>query len=247
MSLSETEAADILAALGVGPAILVDDERLALGRDGYVVLKAVLDAATVAAMRSAVDELLEIARRDPTKKHGGTLHLDDILDSGATFDPAWSSPRVLAAVAHVLGADFHVFAAGFRGPRPGYGAQPLHADDVPIGAGDPFRVATVIVPLVGFTERNGATRVVPGSHRDPVRDPSTEAGPAHSRERVVVARAGDAIVFNGHLWHSGTKNASDERRDALQIVFRRRGGRGSGLNVSNATLDRLGTAGLLLI
>jgi ectoine hydroxylase-related dioxygenase (phytanoyl-CoA dioxygenase family) len=88
---------------------------------------------------------------------------------------------------------------------------------------------------------------VPGSHRDPLRDASTEAGVPHPRKRVVTARAGDAIVLNGHLWHSGTKNESDTRRDALQIVFRRRGGRGSGLAVSNATLDRLGTAGLLLI
>ena len=141
----------------------------------------------------------------------------------------------------------HVSAAGYRGPQPGYGAQALHADDVPIGAGDLYRVATAIVPLVDFTERNGATRVVPGSHRDPVRDASPEAGPPHARERLVTARAGSAIVFNGHLWHSGTRNTSDARRDALQLVFRRRGGRGSGLTVSNATLDRLGTAGLLLI
>jgi hypothetical protein len=35
--------------------------------------------------------------------------------------------------------------------------------------------------------------------------------------------------------------------DALQIVYRVRGGRGSGPSVSNATLGRLGTAGLLLI
>ena len=247
MSSAETEANDILATLGVEDGTLADDERAALDRDGYVVLDGVLDDGSVAEMRSAIDQLLETARRDPTKKHGGTLHLDDILDAGAMFDRAWSSPRVLAAVAHVLGADFHVFAAGFRGPQPGYGAQALHADDVPIGASDPFRVATVIVPLVDFTERNGATRVVPGSHRDAVRGASTEPGRPHTRERIVTARAGAAIVFNGHLWHSGTKNMSDMRRDALQIVFRRRGGRGAGLSVSNATLDRLGTAGLLLL
>ncbi|MDQ6942982.1 MAG: phytanoyl-CoA dioxygenase family protein [Candidatus Eremiobacteraeota bacterium] len=245
MSVSQTEAEEILAALGVGPATLADGERTALDRDGYVVLAGIVDAASVAAMRSSVDELLDAARCDPTKKHGGTLHLDGVIDAGPAFDPAWCSPRVLAAVAHVLGADFQLFGAGYRGPRPGYGAQALHADDVPVAASDPFRVATAIVPLVDFTEGNGATRVVPSSHRDPVRDASTEPGRPHPRERIVTARAGDAIVFNGHLWHSGTKNTSDARRDALQIVFRRRGGRGSGMSVSNATLDRLGTAGLM--
>lgn len=247
MSVSENEAEEILAALGVRPGTLAADERDALDRDGYVVLNGVLDTVSVAAMRSSIEESLEIARRDLTKKHGGTLHLDDIVDAGAAFDPAWSSPRLLAAVAHVLGADFRLSAAGFRGPRPGYGAQALHADDVPIGAADPYRVATAIVPLVDFTARNGATRVVPGSHRDPLRDASTEPGVPHPRERVITARAGDAIVFNGHLWHSGTKNESDARRDALQIAYRRRGGSGTVLTVSNATLDRLGTAGLLLI
>ena len=206
MSISETKASDVLAALD---------------RDGYVVLERVVDDANVAAMRSAVDVLLEIDRRDLTKKHGGTLHLD-VIGAGDVFAPAWSSPRVLAAVAHVLGPDFQVSAAGFRGPRSGYGAQALHADDVATGAGDPYRVATAIVPLVDFTERNGATRVVPGSHREPLRDASTEPGRPHPRERVVTARAGDAIVFNGHLWHSGTRNSADERRDALQISFRRR-------------------------
>ena len=123
MSISETKANDVLAALD---------------RDGYVVLERVVADANVAAVRSAVDELLEIDRRDLTKKHGGTLHLD-VIDAGAVFDQAWSSPRVLTAVAHVLGANAAVFAAGFRGPRPGYGAQALHADDVPICAGEPYR------------------------------------------------------------------------------------------------------------
>ena len=247
MSVSETEAKEILAALGVVPEMLADHERTALDGDGYVVLPDVLDQASIAAMRSAIDELLDIARRDLTKKHGGTLHLDELLETCATFDRAWSSPRVLAAVAHVLGADFQLSAAGYRGPQPGYGAQALHADDVPIGPGDPYRVATAIVALVDFTAENGATRVVPGSHREPVRDASPETGRPHPRERIVTARAGSAVAFNGHLWHSGTRNASDARRDALQIVFRRRARRVGGLSVSNATLDRLGTAGLLLL
>jgi len=247
VSVSETEANEILAALGVGPDTLAGDERAALDRDGYVVLAGIVDAPAVAAMRAALEEMLKAARRDPTRKHGSTLHLDDILDSGAAFDPAWTAPRLLAAVAHVLGANVQLSAAGFRGPRPGYGAQALHADDVPIAADDPYRVATAIVPLVEFTPRNGATRVVPGSHRDPLRDASTEPGRPHPRERVVTAPAGAAVVLNGHLWHSGTKNESGERRDALQIVFRRRGGRGHGLSVSNAAFGRLGTAGLLLL
>ncbi|MEA2665708.1 MAG: hypothetical protein QOI11_2652 [Candidatus Eremiobacteraeota bacterium] len=247
MSVVRSEAEAILERLGVGPAALRDDERAALDSAGYVVLDGVLDDAAVAAMRAAVDELLAAARRDPTRKHGGTLHLDDVLDAGPAFDPAWTSPRLLAAVAHVLGPDFRLSALGYRGPRPGYGAQALHTDDVPLGAGDPYRVATAIVPLVDFTARNGPTRVVPGSHREPLHDAPTEPDRPYPRERLVTARAGSAIAFNGHLWHSATRNISDERRDSLQIVFRRRGGSAPGPNVTNATLDRLGAAAFLLL
>lgn len=250
MTAPDREAGAILAALGVRPATLDAGERTALDRDGFVVLEGLCDDAHVAAMRAAVDELLAAARRDPTRKHGGTLHLDNLLDGSAAFNVVWTAPRLLAAVAHVLGPDFRATAVTYRGPQPGYGAQALHADDVPLAAGDDaYAVATAIVPLVDFTAHNGATRVVPGSHREPLRDAPTGPDRPHPRERLVTARAGSAIVFNGHLWHAGTRNASDTRRDALQIVFRRRGGRSAamGTSVSNATFDRLGPAALLLV
>jgi ectoine hydroxylase-related dioxygenase (phytanoyl-CoA dioxygenase family) len=79
---------------------------------------------------------------------------------------------------------------------------------------------TAIVPLVDFTAGNGATRIVPGSHREPLRDASRAPDRPHPRERLIGAPAGAAIVINGHVWHSGTKNRSDRRRDALQITFR---------------------------
>jgi ectoine hydroxylase-related dioxygenase (phytanoyl-CoA dioxygenase family) len=190
-----------------------------LDRDGFVVLERLIDAAQIAAMLARIDELLERARGDLTKKHGGTLHLDG-LDGEAAFGPALRSPRLRDAVAQILGPEFSISAATYRGPKPGHGAQALHTDDVPIAAGEAFRVATAIVALVDFTERNGATRVVPASHREPMRDTSPEPGRAHPRERPVTMRAGDALVINGHLWHSGTCNRSEHRRDALQITFR---------------------------
>jgi len=195
----------------------------ALDADGVTVLNGVLTTADVVDLRAAAESLLEAARRDPTRKHGGTQHLDNLQDAGPPFDRVLASPPLLTAVNHVLGADWSLNAYGFRGPRPGSGAQALHTDDVALSPGDPFRVVTAIVALVDFTARNGATRVIPGSHREPPpRYLSPQPGVPHPRERIVTAAAGAAIVFNGHIYHSGTPNASDHRRDALQIVFRRR-------------------------
>jgi ectoine hydroxylase-related dioxygenase (phytanoyl-CoA dioxygenase family) len=249
MSVSLDEAAEILAGLGVTEQCLTDDERAQLDREGFVVLDGIVGAASVGAMRAVIDTLLEQARRDVTKRTGGTLHLDNLLDSGPAFDAVWTSPRLLAAIAHVLGPAFRADAVTYRGPQPGYGAQALHTDDVALGADNAYTTATAIVALVDFTPANGATRIVPGSHREPLRDAPTDTERAHPRQRTICMSAGAALVFNGHLWHSGQRNTSDARRDALQIVFRRRAARAAyaGPNVSNATVDRLGTAALLLL
>jgi Phytanoyl-CoA dioxygenase (PhyH) len=242
------ESQQILSQLGVGSDTLTDTERSSLDGDGYVVLDAVADESAVRAMRSAIDLLLEEARRDPSRRYGGTLHLESLIDSGPAFDCAWASPRVLAAIAHILGGAFRADAITFRGPQAGYGAQALHTDDLPVGDDGLYRTATAIVALTDFTESNGATRVVAGSHRLPLRDAPKDPDTPYPAARPITARAGDAIVFNGHLWHSGTRNHSQQRRDALQIIFRRRTSRAyGGPSATNATFDRLGPAALLLV
>jgi hypothetical protein len=191
-----------------------------LQRDGFVVLQAIVDPPAVVAMLTAAADLLREAGRDPTRKHGGTLHLDDLRDLAA-FAPAWQSPRLWFAVASILGAGARVARVGYRAPRPGFGAQVLHPDwNEPI---DPGReqVATAIVALVDFTRANGATRVIPGSHRLPRVAVPDNPNIAFPREHIVTPRAGDAIVFSGHLRHSGTRNRSESRRDSLQISFER--------------------------
>jgi ectoine hydroxylase-related dioxygenase (phytanoyl-CoA dioxygenase family) len=200
--------------------VLLDSDFAALDRDGFLVLEGILSEAELAAILAAVDERLEIARRDLTRRHGGTLHLEGLTDVGAPFDRAWNAPRMRAAIEHMLGPAYQI-EASYRGPQPGFGAQSLHTDDLPIAPGDPYRVASAVVSLTDFTEDNGATRVVPGSHRAPLHDAPKEPDRRHVRERVLTARAGSALVFNGHLWHSGTRNVSDVRRDSLQLVFRR--------------------------
>jgi ectoine hydroxylase-related dioxygenase (phytanoyl-CoA dioxygenase family) len=83
-------------------------------------------------------------------------------------------------------------------------------------------VATTIVAIDDFTLENGATRVVPGSHRQLRLHAPKGSDVAFPGERVIAMRAGSALVLSGHLWHSGTRNRSNGRRDALQIIFTRK-------------------------
>jgi ectoine hydroxylase-related dioxygenase (phytanoyl-CoA dioxygenase family) len=82
-------------------------------------------------------------------------------------------------------------------------------------------VATAIAAIDDFTRENGATRVVPGTHRILRLDAPKDHDSPHPLQRVVEMRAGSVLVFSGHLWHSGTRNRSNSRRDALQIIFTR--------------------------
>jgi ectoine hydroxylase-related dioxygenase (phytanoyl-CoA dioxygenase family) len=75
-------------------------------------------------------------------------------------------------------------------------------------------VATVFA-IDDFTADNGATVVIPGSHRwDDERAPT----PADRREKAVMA-AGSCVLFLGTLWHGGGENRSGGRRLALTAQY----------------------------
>ena len=61
--------------------------------------------------------------------------------------------------------------------------------------------------LTDFTEANGATRLVPGSHLAP-------ASPDLAHLRLGPGRdaKGSVLVWVGSLWHGGGANPTDERR-----------------------------------
>ncbi len=133
-------------------------------------------------------------------------------------------PRWLAAIWHVLRRRFLVGLPKGREPRAGYGQRGFHSDWYAPET-DRSQVATMILLLDDFEPGNGATRVVPGSHRTILGASAGSGGarrvsdPAfvHPRQQVIVAPAGAALVFNGHLWHSATRNASGARRRTLQL------------------------------
>lgn len=94
----------------------------------------------------------------------------------------------------------------------------LHSDQgyVPLEIQIPL-VANVMWMLDDFTDANGATRVVPGSHRagwhpDPADPPATLAA---------TGPAGSALVFDGRLWHGTGRNVTDQPRHGLLTYFSR--------------------------
>ena len=193
----------------------------ALDRDGYIVIENVLTPADLAAMNVAIDELYAKAKEDPLFRTGGTLHLDGLKEMGAPFDRAWTNAMVTEAVTCLLGTDFQMSRAHLRAPLAGEGAQSLHADYHTMPADGGHYVATMIVAVDPFTADNGATRVVPGSQKQLKLNAPKDHDSPHPQQRIIEMNAGSALVFSGHLWHSGTRNRTGASRRALQVIFTR--------------------------
>jgi ectoine hydroxylase-related dioxygenase (phytanoyl-CoA dioxygenase family) len=183
-----------------------------LDADGYVVVRSVAAPRDVEALRAifpAGDAALKTAHVDDLEEHPGIARV-------------LADPTLAELIGDLLGRDFVLQRVHGREPGAGGGAQGLHADvPGPMVDGAP-NVATMFLYLDDADESNGATRIVPGSHRAKHVPDRTTGDPAyrHVAERIVVVRSGDALLFNANVWHSGTRNRTGRRRRSIQFSFR---------------------------
>jgi ectoine hydroxylase-related dioxygenase (phytanoyl-CoA dioxygenase family) len=218
---------EALYTLGVRDDTLTSDEIAVLDRDGFLPLKGILSPEQVAAFGARLDELTRIEGDKAgmeVHQEAGTDRLSDLVNKDPMFTVCFTHPRVLAAVAHVLGGEFKLSSLNSRASLPGYGLQDIHADWGSAVAPGNYYVCNSIWLLDDFTEDNGATRVVPGSHRSGKMPRDVQPNPKNPFEGEIklLAPAGTVVVFNSHTWHGGTLNNSPNRRRAMHSYFCRR-------------------------
>ncbi|MEM9176843.1 MAG: phytanoyl-CoA dioxygenase family protein [Myxococcota bacterium] len=100
---------------------------------------------------------------------------------------------------------------------PGQPAQELHRDRFVWGKKMPRSFEpqfNTIFALNDFTAENGATRVVPGSHRW---DWDRKAEPGEILQAVMPK--GSVVMYSGSVLHSGGENRSDGDRIALNVDY----------------------------
>jgi ectoine hydroxylase-related dioxygenase (phytanoyl-CoA dioxygenase family) len=247
---SIVDTRDALARLGVRPTDLTEAERADLDRWGYVILEGVLTPDQADRMARRLDDLIRsegAAAGTEIATEAGTARLANLVEKDPVFDPCVTDRRLLAAVDRVLDGDLKLSALNCRVALPGHGAQELHPD-----WGEPvfgtYQACNSIWCVDEFTVDNGATRVVPGSHRFDRMPPGPDDPDADEVARSaiqVTAPAGAVVILNAHTWHSGSLNRTDRPRRALHSYFVRRANpqqQEQRTMLSAATLDRLSPA-----
>jgi hypothetical protein len=85
-------------------------------------------------------------------------------------------------------------------------------------SGDLHLMVQLLVMLDDFTEENGATYFLSGSHR--LRDKPADDAFFRDAARAV-GPAGSMVVFDSNLWHAAGVNRSNRPRRALTLAFTR--------------------------
>ncbi|MET9213367.1 MULTISPECIES: phytanoyl-CoA dioxygenase family protein [unclassified Nocardia] len=197
----------------VDPAVAEADLAAVL-RDGYVILPDLLTPDQLDEIRAAVAPLLDRPGRNQFEGHT-TQRVYSVLNKTASCDRIADHPRVLALLDRLFQPNYLLSMLQVINILPGEQAQMLHTDDgfYPLPRPRAALGAATIWAIDDFTADNGATDIIPGSHRWGDRLPADEA-----REPVVM-RAGSCVFFPGTLWHGGGANRTDRPRLAVTAQY----------------------------
>jgi hypothetical protein len=193
-----------------------------LDRDGWALVPGVIDDLLLERLRAGLQIQYEAQRAVQTANGvaagtDGTVHhlplaggaFLELLDRDFFADVLhgfFGGPYILNTYGGVLNLPQNVSYVGriHRDQRTFSGTLPL--------------MAQWLVMLDDFTEENGATYFLSGSHRS-AGEPQEQD--FFDRAARAIAPAGSVVVFNSNLWHAAGVNRSAGPRRALTIVFSR--------------------------
>ena len=188
-------------------------------RDGYTIIENAIPPDLIEAL---ADTLLRLERDlDARPAMNGfeghrTVRIYNLLVHDPVFAQVPVHAAVLPIVEGVLDEGCLISSLSSIAIDPGESAQPIHADDQVIPLAKPHAplVCNSMWALTDFTEANGATRLVPGSHLKP----NPEYGGAYETIAAAMPK-GSVLIWDGALWHGGGANQTDTRRTGIAMNY----------------------------
>ena len=190
---------------------MIDHARL--HRDGYALLRQAIPADWLPTLRAAFDAGVTPSDRWPVPRGPDWRH--SMLDLDPTVQAVCRLPAVLVVAGTLIGERFFLAQVEGREPLPGGGHQGLHRD---FSAERPGDTVNALAFFDDYGPDNGATRLVPGSHRQAADAPPVDLAD-ESHVVQLVGNAGDILVFDADLVHAASLNRSGAHRRSILIGY----------------------------
>ncbi|MDQ0466929.1 ectoine hydroxylase-related dioxygenase (phytanoyl-CoA dioxygenase family) [Caulobacter ginsengisoli] len=196
-----------------------DAHLQALSRDGFTIVENAIEPALIDELNAALAGLETLLDAKPAMngfEGHNTVRIYNLLAYGEPFTRVPVHASVLPLIEGVLDEGCLISSLSSIAIDPGEIAQPIHADDMVIPLDKPHRaiVCNSMWALTDFTAENGATRLVPGSHR--------KGNPDYGGQYESIAAEmpkGSVLVWDGALWHGGGANQTDNRRMGVAMNY----------------------------
>ena len=210
------------AVQSLAPTAAADDVVAVLAEDGCVVVERLVPPETMDEIHAELAPHLDATAAGPDEFSGlNTRRTGSLIARSPGFHPIASHPLVLGTLDQVLGehaTNYQLHLTQVIDIGPGEPAQLLHRDQwafdfFPFPTGYEVQCNTIWA-MTDFTEANGATRVIPGSHRLEDRREFF----AEDTEPAEMA-AGSVLFYTGALYHGAGANRADHVRIGVNVTY----------------------------
>jgi phytanoyl-CoA dioxygenase PhyH len=193
-----------------------------LRRFGYCMIKDAMTPAFTDLVRKRLADQAEAEREQGIGTFDGGVNspnqrLWNLLNKGQVFHDLLLNPLVEAVAAPFVGENFVLGAYSANIAGPGGQPQVLHFDQQIYQPTLPFQAAINFAWLLDdVTEKNGGTRIAPGSHLWPhgPTDPFSLDGTI-----AIEAPKGTLVAWDSRTWHGTGANSATTKRHVILALF----------------------------
>jgi ectoine hydroxylase-related dioxygenase (phytanoyl-CoA dioxygenase family) len=196
---------------------IIDNHVLKIETLGFSVIDDFFDENTCLELKFHLEKAID--SYSPVDKSERSLmdrfHMHDLLCQNIVFSRTLEDPRLNQLLAPLIGEFWIMYAYTSSSLPPNgqnYGSR-IHVD-CPRFIPNYISNVGVIWALDEFTEENGATFVLPGSHNSEL-IPTEDFFKTNSIR--LTCKKGSLVVFNARMWHAAGSNNTDKFRHALTL------------------------------